>query len=388
MPSADLFPELEATLRRDGPLAVFDRVASELRVARQYDQILECRLMKARFELGWPLIQTEPIGDQLDDSRRQYEDAYIAACREVGNLLLEVGEIGRAWVYFRAIGEPRPVADAIEKLPADQATPEIIELAFSERVHPVKGFEMLLAHYGTCSAITSFEQYSARDGRDACVRMLVERLHGDLLGSLRNDIQRRDPAADVATSSMATLIAGRDWLFEDNNYHVDTSHLNAVVRYSVDLRDPAVMRLACELAEYGCRLSSLFQYRGQPPFDEPFRDYCVYLKVLVGDEVESGIAHFRKKLNDAVEPEVRSAAAQVLVALLTRLGRAHEALDVSLEFLSDTNGVLACLSVPQICHISTNYQRLREFSQQRGDLVNFTAAIVNLSPSLNNAPTS
>ena len=55
----------------------------------------------------------------------------------MGNLFLGAGDIPRAWPYFRAIGEPSPVAEAIERLDAegedlDRVIPALVE---AQRVH-------------------------------------------------------------------------------------------------------------------------------------------------------------------------------------------------------------------------------------------------------------
>ena len=50
----------------------------------------------------------------------------------------------------------------------------------------------------------------------------------------------------------------------------------------------------------------MFQYRGTPPFQNVYEDHSVYLRALVGDDVDGAIAHFRKKLADANADEVGS----------------------------------------------------------------------------------
>ena len=57
------------------------------------------------------------------------------------------------------------------------------------------------------------------------------------------------------------LIEGRDWLFEDDGYHIDTSHLSSVVQMAVHLTPCDELRLARELCAYGKRLSPRFHGR-------------------------------------------------------------------------------------------------------------------------------
>jgi hypothetical protein len=374
--SDDHFDLVEQAARTDGPDAALDFLARRFRDQKQLPQLFEARLMRTRRDLGLPLIQTEPIGDLPDETRRTYEDAYIAAAREVGGLYLAEGDIVRAWPYFRAIGDTAPVAAAIEKVEPREGIEPIIEIAFHERANPRKGFELILANYGTCSAITSFEQYPAREGREESVRVLVRKLHGDLVESLQHAIAAREEKAPDSRH-IPTLVAGRDWLFDENNYHIDTSHLAAVIRFSSDVQDRETLTLAVELTEYGRRLSPLFQYKGHPPFDNIYVDYAVYMRAMLGEDVDAAIAHFRQKVA-AVDPnEGGSGPAQVLVGLLARLGRYPEAIDASIEYLSDAEpGQLSCPTVVQLCELAGDRERMKEVARRRGDLLSFAAAVL------------
>src|SRR5262245_1544223 len=109
----DLFVSIDQSIQNGGAAATFELLARRFREDNQLPQLFEVRLMKRRYELGLPLVQTQSLSELADDKRRAYEDAYIEAAREVGGLYLETGDIARAWPYFRAIGEPGPVANAI-----------------------------------------------------------------------------------------------------------------------------------------------------------------------------------------------------------------------------------------------------------------------------------
>src|SRR5262249_58436841 len=106
------------------------------------------------------------------------------------------------------------------------------------------------------------------------------------------DIAGREGAAPQG-ESVHELLAGRDWLFEDEFAHVDVSHLASVTQMSLSLPPGEELGLARELCAYGQRLSSRFRYGGDAPFEDQYRDYGVYLAILAGDDVEAGLAHFR-----------------------------------------------------------------------------------------------
>src|SRR5438034_1026943 len=168
--SDNTFHLVEQALRSGGSEAGFDFLARRFREEKDYPRLFEARLMKKRHELGLPLIQIDQLEDLPNDVRRTYEEGFIQAAREVGNLFLADGNVQRAWPYFRAIGETAPIAAAIDKFDSPEGIEPIIEIAFMERVSPFKGFQMILSNYGICRAITSFGQYPCREGRDDSLR--------------------------------------------------------------------------------------------------------------------------------------------------------------------------------------------------------------------------
>ena len=98
------------------PDAAFDLLAAKFLAEKQYARLFETRLMRRRRELGLPLIHNGGLDEIPADQRPAYEEAFINAAREAGGLFLADGDIPRAWSYFRAIGEPAPVAAAIERV--------------------------------------------------------------------------------------------------------------------------------------------------------------------------------------------------------------------------------------------------------------------------------
>jgi len=363
----DPFDALEAALRR-GPDAGFELLIERFRQEKKYPLLFETRVMQSRHALGLPLVQNGSLADLPEDKRAAQESAYIDAAREVGALFLADGDIPRAWHYFRAIGESVPVAAAIEQLAPAENQEAVIEIALHERVHPRKGFELILADYGLCRAITFLDQYPDPTTRDDCIRLLVRTLHQELVESLRRVIAKTESSAPE-THRVSELISGRGWLFGEYDYYVDTSHLVSILRFSLALEDRETLALAAELAEYGKCLSPMFQYRSDPPFDGGYGDFAIYLRALMGDCVEEAVAHFRNKARDA-DPQ----PAEAVVTLLARLGRYGEAIDVIVEHLGGVDASrLQCPSLFQLCQMAGDYGRLRELARERGDLLHFAA---------------
>jgi len=330
------------------------------------------------------------ITELSEPSRTRYEERYVGAIRKVGGLLLDEGDIVSAWPYFRAIGEKEPVSRAIETFvpkgePGDEQLGQVVDVAFNQGVHPRRGYELILEHYGACSAITAFEHLPPDDAtRIACGDRLVRHLHDHLVVNLRDEIARRGQPLPSEGTSIRNLIAGRDWLFTDDAYHLDVSHLGAVVRVALILTDPSTIALAVDLTDYGRNLSERHRYGGEPPFDNLYEDHGTYLRALLGADVDAAIAHFRGKL-PSNDPETETPEegfadpipAQVLVRLLLRLGRAEEAIDVAANHLAGLpESVLACPGVAQLCQMAGRPDRLARIAREHGDVVNYAAAVL------------
>jgi hypothetical protein len=370
----DLFDALDQALRSSGPEAGFDLLIERFREEKKYPLVFETLLMKSRHTLGLPLIQSDRLEDLPDAKRVEHERAFMDAARQVGGLFLADGDIPRAWPYFRAIGETAPVAAAIELLQPKENQEPVIEIALHERVHPRKGFELILANYGICRAITFLDQYPDRKTREDCIRLLIRTLHHDVVESIQRTIAKAEGAAPE-TRNLPELMAGRDWLFGEYDYYVDTSHLVSILRFSLDVTDRETLALALELAEYGKHLSPMFHFRGDPPFEDGFTDQAIYLRALIGQDVDEAIAHFRNKMATCNPDDAGTAPAQALVILLARLERYAEAIAVSLDQLRDTDpSQLLCPSVFQLCQTAGDYDRLRRVARERGDLLHFAAA--------------
>ena len=160
--------------------------------------------MQKRLELGLPLVSAPAIGDVPKELQQAYQDGSVQAAREVGELILADRNIPQAWPYFRAIGDTGPIVQALDTFDVTEPdTPEsqealgsTIQIAFQEGLHPRKGFELILKHYGLCRAITMFGAYPGRDGRNESLRLLVRSLHGQIVDNLRQrDRGRRRSAA-------------------------------------------------------------------------------------------------------------------------------------------------------------------------------------------------
>jgi hypothetical protein len=372
--------QLQATLRTDGPAAAIQRLCESLKAEKEYQSLFYALLMKKRHELGVSPIATGNNNDLPPHAQEGFENGIREACRTVGQLYLDDGQVPQAWGYFRMIGEPGPIVQALEKVELDgsQDIQPYIDIAFQQGVLPKKGFDWLLAQYGICSAITTVsagEMPFPADVRHYCVERLIRTLYGELMERLKGEIKQKQ-GFEATAKSLPELIAGRDWLFADDFYHIDLSHLNAVIQMAGQLEPGEPMRLARELCGYGKHLSPKFNYQTDPPFENLYVDYEIYLSILLGEDVDKNLDHFRKKAADADPETIGTYPAEVLVNLLLRIGRPKEALEVSRKYLTNTEQRHSCPTFVELCQQSKDYAALAEVAREQGNPVNFMAALL------------
>ena len=383
-----LFDELQGTFSTQGATEAIDQLIARLKEQKEYGSLFYALLMKKRQELGVSPVPTGPASDLPSAVHEPYEEGIRQAARLVGNLFLEQGDIQQAWGYFRMLGEPQPVIDALEKYQPGEGEDSqgIIELAFHHGVHPRKGFEWVLQRFGICSAITAMSGAlngpnfpHGAEARDQCLKLLTRALCEQLVERLRNDIVRQEGTAPE-TRSVPALLAGRDWLMAEDNYHIDVSHLGAVIQMGSHLPRCEELTMLREMCAYGQRLSPQFQYRGEPPFEDQYKDYSVFYAILDGDNVEANLAHFHAKAENPNPDYSANLAAEMLVNLLLRLDRTAEALSVSRRFLATADPrQLSCPNITELCRRVNDYRTLAEVSREQGDPVHFVAGLIAAS---------
>lgn len=376
----DAFDILEETSRTVGPEAVIEDLIKTLRANQEYHRLFDAMLLKKKFELGLPLLQPTSFEDVPAAHVDEFKSCYVKAAREVGHLFLENGRISDAWIYFRTIGDPEPVAKVIDALPVnshlDEETEELLNVALYEGAHPVKGLEILLRTHGTCNTVTALDQQMPQlkpEERRRAAAMLVREIYRDLVHSVRHEVQQR-LSANPPGESLRELIAGRAFLFEEGNYHIDVSHLSACVRFARWLTaDDPELPLAVELAEYGSKLDPQFQYAGEPPFEDFYPAHAAFLKAVCGDE--EGLNYFRKRPETEEDERDRQVSAYVLVDLLARTDRWAEAVEVAekhLQNLDESSG----FSFAELCRRAERLDLAQSAARQKSDLVRFVGALL------------
>lgn len=388
--SDQLYDTLSQLAAESGPAAAIDRLIETLRETKNYHKLFDALLMKQKFEWGLSVTRPTTFEEVPDEKRPEFEEYYVTCAREVGNLLIEDGQLAQAWVYFRTIQENDPIRHALEELGEevqdDQNYDQLLNMALYEGAHPLLGIRWLLESHGTCNTITSLDQMMGQlqpaDRRDAAA-LMVDHLYEELKTSLVYNIKQSEPELDE-DQSIHDLIDGRDGLFEGGNYHIDVSHLNAVVRFARFLDgDDAQLAKAIELAEYGSKLDKQLQYGGDPPFNDFYPSHVHYLNVLAEQKVDEAFAYFQQQLDNEPDAPDKQLIAYVMVDMLTRIGRLEQAVDLAKEYLADVedpNG----FSFADLCRKAGKADVLQETARQHDDPLRFVFGLV--SGSSNAAP--
>ena len=220
-----MFDEIAAL--SDDADQMFRQAAQQLVEAGQFHQLFDLRLMQRRHDMGVP-IDRETLLDDLDQSLRlRLEEAYLEACREVGQLLLEAGRARDAWTYLQPACEKPMLQNWLSQVvPNDESADELIEIALHQGVDPERGFAWLLARRGTCNSITELESMCGSlpiKDQIACATVLVRHLHAELSENVRGHLERLEKEVP-ASASLSELLAANPEVMSEGAYHIDTSH--------------------------------------------------------------------------------------------------------------------------------------------------------------------
>ncbi len=349
---------------------ILDQLAQSLREQGKYHELFEALKLQVRHRLDLPLLYNDR-SDQLDDATRdQLETGLINACREVGLLLLEKGDLVDGWMYMRPVGDRQAVTDVLKKTPVDESNlDDFVQLAISEGLDVGRGFEVVLEHYGTCNAITTFEsalhERSADQQRDAAA-ILVRHLYEELKTNVVADIQQQSGQAPTETS-LQSLFDDRDWLFDNQAYHVDTTHLASVLRFARLLDDPNDLQMALEMARYGERLAEVFQYQGDEPFAEVYTSHATYFQALLDVDRDASVDYFAQKAASLDPQQHGTVAIEVYIDLLARIGRAADAVQEALKAFDQQipPGLMPMLM--ELCQEAGDFQPLLDYCQARDE---------------------
>lgn len=378
--NATQLDELKTLATKSGPEKAITALCQELEKEGDYNKLFYALIMEARQKHGLCVVPTAPSEDIPREKQAEFEEAIRLAARKCGELHLANNELDQAWNFFKMIGETEPIKSVIDALdPRPEDDLEVaIRLAFYEGLNMARGYEWILERYGLCNAITTLtsQDFSHMPAvREHCLQKLIQALYAELALRLRTEIEHREGNADSLASipsgeprEVMNLIHGRDWLFEEDGYHIDLSHLSSAIQMSIHLPPCAEMDIAIELCEYGKKLSGKFLARSEPPFENFYESYQCYLGILKGTNVEENLEYFRQKARENEEGG-SSYPAEVLLQLLERIGRNKEALELAGKTLNAA-GLFG------MCRKAGDFSAMEHAARVQEDPIHFLSAVI------------
>lgn len=357
-----------------------DFLGHRFRTEQEYFKLFEVLKMQCRHRLGLPLVYRQQPDDLAEPQQRELEDGLLAACQEVGSLLIKAGQIQEGWMYLQPLSDRPYVTKLIQSIePTDENVDTIIEISVSQGAAPAYGYGLLLQHYGTCNAITTFDTQAGRFDRStqqAMAELLLRHLYKELCDNLQNTIQQEGKTA-TNPGNLAALLDEHPSLVDGGAFHIDTTHLASVMRIARCVADPDDLKKATELAMYGSRLPEDFQYSGAAPFEETYPDHQIYFHGLSGEDVEATIKHLEKKCKTVDVQQFGPVAFETLVDFLVRVGQNRQAIEV---LTSKVIGQYEPLGIaPQLFEIVTTKDELsmvQDFYRDQQDLLGFAIGVM------------
>ena len=387
------FDQLQ-TMAASGAPALFGTLVEQLTQQGRYHELFDARLMQARYELGLPVIMAGSVEEMAEPLRTQVEEAYLKACREVGLLLAAQGKVREAWLYLRPLGDNGLAAKALESIePSDEHVEELIEVLLNEGVDPLRGFELVLKNYGTCNSITMFENEMSRRGKpqqQAAAALLLRHLHGELVDSLQRDISKQSGAS--ARAGIARQSDGDSRFNCRSRLAIPRQQLSHRYLASGGYFALRTARGRHGRAAPGDRSDRIwppaerqYQFAGEEPFADFYPSHGLFFRAQLTDDtspehtatVAEAVNFFRNKAETLDAYDHGTAPTETLVILLSRLGRHGEAIDALTSLLPE--GARPSPQSPTLWELarrSGDFGRLMTISRQRGDLLGFTAGLL------------
>ena len=375
-----LFDQLEQQSTSGGVDAVLEHLITSLQQDKKHHELFEALKMQVRHRAGLPLLYGES-GDDLDSKQRTLlEDGLLGACRQVGTGLLEDGRVSEGWMYMRPVGDMSAAREMINKIEVqDDNIDEMVEVLLQEGVDPARGFSVVLQNYGTCNAITTFESVMPQKGKAdqrAVAQLLLRHVHQELFTNVKADVAGRQDSEPTATT-LAELIAGQEGMFGEHSYHIDTTHLASTTRFSRILEDEESLRLALDLTQYGKELHEQFQYEGDEPFTDIYRDHAFYFQALLGENLDEALAYFKDRSDNVDTNQWGTVGIETYIDLLARVGKLEEAIAVTIEKTQPGQRTMGLApSLLELCERSGNYSPLMDACRGSDDVLGFATGLM------------
>ncbi len=381
---------LKEIFENQGGVSALNQLASDFRQQERYHELFEVLQAKARVELGLPLshkTDTELTAEQ----QAKLQEHLLLINREVGTLLAQAGKLREAWTYLETANDPKLITSLIEATEiTDDNFNEIIEITLMHKVSPVKGFELFLQRLGILYSVSMYQSICYKFDlatRQAIVTQILEHAYHTLraylataLGENADIVQRADSLMEVVDTAREQILA--------TGFHIPKRLIVPVFRIGRILRNKQALTRLAEMAEFACefgeKLTSSY-YKVEAPFEDSYRAHWLFFRALGADDITSpavtaAIEYFDQQSTESMENEQGPACHLVLIDLLYRLGNTEQALNISLQRLSDHNGISAgdivLPSVAEMAKETDNFQLLQSHYAEQNNAFSYLLSLL------------
>jgi hypothetical protein len=374
------FDQISKLAAEAGPEKTLDFLEHRFRADKDYFKLFEVLKMRCRHGLGLPLVYSEQPDDLTDQQQDELENGLLAACREVGTMLIKNGQLQEGWMYLQPVGDRAMSEKLIQSIEVNEENIDpLIEISVTQGAAPAYGYGLLLNHFGTCNAITTFDTQAARFDKKtqrAMAEHLLRHLYNELCNNVANVIKESEKTT-ANDSSLAGMLSEHPWLVEGGAHHIDTTHLASVIRISRIVEQAEDLQKAVELADYGLQLHEDFQYPSPAPFENTYPDHKAFYQGLLGIDVDTAIKHFEKKC-DTVEPQQHGPVAfESLVDFLVRLERNEQAIEVlTSKVLGKFEPMGIAPGLFDVAKTASELESVRAFYRKEDDLLGFAVGVL------------
>ncbi len=374
------FEQLQQITDDQGVEAGLEFLEQHVRRNQDYAQLFEVLKMRFRHAMGLPILYSQARDNLSEADQRKLEDGLFAACREVGTLFFEQGDLVRGWNYLQLVGDRELNEKLIRNVILDDKNTDVlIELTVSQGVATEYGFRLLLQRYGTCDAITTFDRIAHGldiDCQRAMAGSLLEHLYDELVGNLLESVPELASSVGEARSLAAILDSGK--IESGGDCVVDATHLASVVRISRIVHAPELIQKAWELSRFGDSLADDLKYPGEVPFDDVYPDHLRYYGTLLGRDVDAGLEHFCKKIDQHDPAQYGGMLIETYIGLLARIGRNDQAIDVLIERLLGKYPLFGIApKAHELAETAEQKQKLLEHFRSESDLLGFGQTLLS-----------
>ena len=295
---------MRARLETAGVPATLDLLETHFRREKDFFRLFEILKLRCRHKLGLPIIPDRSTDCLSPQQQKELDEGLLDACQTVGTLFFREGNLEHGWAYLHPVGNRKLNESLVREIKIDEQNIDLlIEISLNQGAAPAYGYELTLAHHGTCNSVTAFGVHSPhldRETRAKMASLLLRHVYDEVLQGVRQDIATKQQSAR-SDANLRDLLTEHHWLVDQQTHHLDATHLSSLMTIARLTTSAADHEIALQLAEYGAGFPQDLQYESSPPLDDTYPDHQLFFNALLGNNVDAAVSHFKQKCENLTE---------------------------------------------------------------------------------------